>query len=90
MIHIFITNEMSRKAKQEIAPESNESIKEEEIVQSSPPPISISKSDYLKARETIKTYRKSQKDKPKRKCTEKQLAALAAGRAKNPRNKSKS
>lgn len=27
--------------------------------------------------------------KPKRKCTEKQLAALAAGRAKNPRFKAK-
>ena len=28
---------------------------------------------------------KVEKPKPKRKCTEKQLAALAAGRAKNPR-----
>lgn len=28
--------------------------------------------------------------RPKRKCTEKQLAALAAGRAKNPRFKPKS
>ena len=28
---------------------------------------------------------KVEKSKPKRKCTEKQLAALAAGRAKNPR-----
>ena len=47
------------------------------------------KSDYIKARAVIQSYREAQKNKPKRKCTEKQLAALAAGRAKNTRNKPK-
>ena len=52
-------------------------------------PLPPNKEEYLKARATIKQYRESQKAKPKRKCSEKQLAALAAGREKNKRyNKS--
>ena len=51
-------------------------------------PQTYTKSDYIKARAVIKSYRQAQKEKPKRKCTEKQLAALA-GRAKNTRNKPK-
>ena len=43
------------------------------------------KDDYMKARATIKSYREAQKSKPKRVCSEKQLAALAAGRARNKR-----
>ena len=42
---------------------------------------------YLKARALIQLYRENQKTKPKRKCSDKQLAALAAGRQKNPRAK---
>ena len=52
-------------------------------------PQTYTKSDYIKARAVIVSYRESQKNKPKRKCTEKQLAALATGRAKNTRNKPK-
>ena len=52
-------------------------------------PLPPNKEEYLKARATIKQYRESQKAKPKRKCSDKQLAALAAGREKNKRyNKS--
>ena len=47
------------------------------------------KSDYIRAKAIVTSYRQAQKEKPKRKCTEKQLAALAAGRAKNNRNKPK-
>ena len=52
-------------------------------------------SKYIKIRDTIlnesnqSTVQISKPVKPKRKCTEKQLAALAAGRAKNPRLKKK-
>lgn len=37
----------------------------------------------------VESVRQVNPPKPKRKCTEKQLAALAAGRAKNPRFKGK-
>ena len=47
--------------------------------------IVLTKDEYLKAKATIKSYREAQKSKPKRKCSEKQLAALAAGRARNKR-----
>ena len=56
--------------------------------QTEAPPV-ITKADYIKARATIKQFRETQKTKPKRACTEKQLAALAAGRAKNQRFKKK-
>ena len=52
-------------------------------------PIIYSKSDMIKAKAIIQSYRQQQKDRPKRKCSEKQLAALAAGREKNKRNKPK-
>ena len=47
----------------------------------------VTKQDYLVAKETIKNYKQEKKDRPKRKCSEKQLAALAAGRAKNSKFK---
>ena len=45
----------------------------------------LTKDDYIKAKATIKSYREAKKSKPKRPCSEKQLAALAAGREKNRR-----
>ena len=52
-----------------------------------PQSIPLTKEDYLKARATIKQFKEEKKAKPKRQCSEKQLAALAAGRAKNNRFK---
>ena len=50
----------------------------------------LTKDEIKRAKELLARARQEKKDKPKRKCTEKQLAALAAGRAKNPRlNKKK-
>ena len=46
-----------------------------------------SKSDYIKARAIISAYKEAQKNKPKRQCSEKQLAALAAGREKAKANR---
>ena len=48
-------------------------------------PVALTKDDYMKARGVIKSYREAQKAKPKRPCSEKQLAALKAGREKNKR-----
>ena len=48
-------------------------------------PTTVSKEDYMKARATIKQYRETKKTQPKRKCSDKQLAALAAGRERNKR-----
>ena len=48
-------------------------------------PSTPTKEDYQRARATIKQYRETKKSKPKRQCSEKQLAALAAGRQKNKR-----
>ena len=45
----------------------------------------ITKEDYIKARATIKQYRETKKQQPKRPCSEKQLAALAKGRERNKR-----
>lgn len=53
-----------------------------QVVEQQLPP---NKEEYLKARNVIKQYRETQKAKPKRVCSEKQLAALAQGRAKNKR-----
>ena len=50
-----------------------------------PQPIPLTKEDYIKARATIKQYREAQSTRPKRPCSQKQLEALAAGRAKNKR-----
>ena len=50
-------------------------------------PATVSKEDYMHARSVIKQYRETKKTQPKRKCSEAQLAALAAGRARNSRIK---
>ena len=50
-------------------------------------PIVYTKSDYIKARAVIASYKEAQKTRPKRQCSEKQLAALAAGRAKAAANR---
>ena len=87
---------MPRKAKQVSQSEAQrdeaqlvEPINEAQRDQRSQPnevrPTQLTKDDYLKARETIKNYREAQKAKPKRPCSDKQLAALAAGRARNKR-----
>ena len=47
-------------------------------------PVNISKPEGFKVEDRTKPTTTTT-TKPKRKCTEKQLAALAAGRAKNPR-----
>ena len=52
-------------------------------------PQKYTKSDVIRARAIISAYRETQKSRPKRKCSEKQLAALAAGREKNGRLKGK-
>jgi len=50
----------------------------------------LTKDDIKKAKDVLARLKQEKKDKPKRKFSEKQLAALAAGRAKNPRlNKNK-
>ena len=48
-------------------------------------PTTVSKEDYIHARSVIKQWRETKKTQPKRKCTDKQLAALAAGRERNKR-----
>ena len=50
-------------------------------------PKSYTKSDYIRAKAIINSYKEAQKTRPKRKCSEKQLAALAAGRDKARANR---
>ena len=50
-------------------------------------PKVYTKSDYIKAKAIIQSYRETQKSKPKRPCSEKQLAALKAGREKAQANR---
>ena len=78
----FSTSEMPRKAKQVSQPEAP--VVEEPTDVGNEPTV-LTKDDYNKARATIKSYREAQKAKPKRKCSEAQLAALKAGREKNKR-----
>ena len=52
-------------------------------------PVVLTKADYLKAKATIKQFREDKKNKPKRPCSQRQLEALAQGRAKNSRAKKK-
>ena len=52
-------------------------------------PVTYTKSDYIKARAVISSYKEQRKNRPKRSCSEKQLEALRQGREKNKRNKSK-
>ena len=73
---------MPRKAKQV---QANEPQPVEEPADVGNEPTVLTKNDYLKAKATIKNYREAQKNKPKRPCSQKQLDALAAGRAKNKR-----
>ena len=47
-----------------------------------PQALSATREDYLRARAVIQLYRENQKSRPKRKCSEKQLEALRAGREK--------
>ena len=76
---------MPRKAKQvKESVEPSEVPKQVEPVEE-PKPVSATRDDYIKARAVIQLYRENQKQRPKRKCSEKQLEALAAGRAKNSR-----
>lgn len=60
-----------------------------EQIEESQPLAPPNRDQYLKARALIQLYRENQKTKPKRKCSDKQLAALAEGRSRNPRNKKK-
>ena len=55
------------------------------VEESEPQPTIVSKEEYQKARQTIKRYRETKKQQPKRPCSEKQLAALKAGRERNKR-----
>ena len=57
----------------------------QQIEQTNEASPSLTKDDFIKAKATIKQYKEAQKTKPKRPCSDKQLAALAAGRAKNKR-----
>ena len=75
---------MPRKAKQVISSEPIEETKPVEEVKETQP-LPPNKDDYLRARALIKQYRENKKNQPKRKCSEKQLAALAAGRERNKR-----
>ena len=64
--------------------QTNDEVKQVEQTEEAQP-LPPNKDDYVKARNVIKQYRESQKLKPKRKCSERQLEALAQGRMKNKR-----
>ena len=68
---------------------TNTKVEEKSVTEDNNQPTVYTKSDYIKAKATINAYKEQRKNRPKRPCTEKQLAALAAGRAKNNRNKPK-
>ena len=68
---------------------STQPVEEQTDTGHEPTQLSATREDYLRARAVIQLYRENQKSRPKRKCSEKQLAALAAGRSKNPRTKKK-
>ena len=78
---------MPRKQKQVIQPEPVQAppVEAPPVQPTNETPSIVSKEDYIKARSVIKQYRETKKQQPKRKCSEKQLAALAAGRARNQR-----
>ena len=72
---------MPRKKAQAVEPVvETQAVEQPEVEQK---PIALTKADYIKARATIQQYREEKKNRPKRPCSEKQLAALAAGREKN-------
>ena len=68
---------------QAVEPQVEQQVAEQQPVEQKP--IALTKADYLKARATIKQFREEKRNRPKRPCTEKQLAALAQGRARNQR-----
>ena len=73
---------MPRKSNKQSELKESVEVKQDSTPAPSPQPLSATRDDYIKARAVIQLYRENQKQKPKRKCSEKQLAALA-GRAKN-------
>ena len=90
MKDFFISSEMPKKEKQV------EPVEIEEPTDTGEPsePLEPLKPKYKRkdvraARKVISDFKEQNKERPKRKCTEKQLAALAAGRAKNSRFKTK-
>ena len=93
MFHLFSISiqsfvcyvKMPRKAKSNQSSQAVEPPPVEPV--NEPKPIPLTKDDYLKARATIKQFREEKRNRPKRQCSEKQLAALAQGRAKNNRFK---
>ena len=68
---------------------STEPVEEQTDTGHGPTQLSATREDYLRARAVIQLYRENQKSRPKRKCSEKQLAALAKGREANPRARKK-
>ena len=79
---------MPRQKKQVSQPEQTEA-PQIESVNTTSQPLSATREDYLRARAVIQLYRENQKSRPKRKCSQRQLEALAQGRARNPRTKKK-
>ena len=75
---------MPRRSKQSVE-QSNQEQLAEELADVGHEPTILTKADYLKAKATIKQFREEKKAKPKRPCSQKQLEALAAGRARNKR-----
>ena len=75
---------MPRRSKQSVE-QSNQEQPAEELADIGHEPTVLTKADYLKAKATIKQFREEKKAKPKRPCSQKQLEALAQGRAKNKR-----
>ena len=72
---------MPRKKAQAVEPVvETQAVEQPEVEQK---PIALTKADYIKARATIQQYREEKKNRPKRPCSERQLAALKAGREKN-------
>ena len=89
-LFLYFLNMPKKSIKKEVSFEqisNDNSLNVSNTVQTLPQPLSATREDYLKARAVIQLYRENQKNRPKRKCSDKQLAALAAGRAANARNK---
>ena len=78
---------MPSKQKQVIQPEPVQAppVEAPPVQPTNETPSIVSKEDYIKARSVIKQYRETKKQQPKRPCSEKQLAALAAARERNKR-----
>ena len=77
---------MPRKSKASVQPQAVEAPQQAPPVETiEAKPATPTKEDYQRARQTIKQYRETKKQQPKRQCSAKQLEALAAGRARNKR-----